>query len=196
MAQADTDEDRREERRCRGGEHLLRRRSSIARRLDPGGFGVHAASEPGRPKKTMRGAERFSKSVDRRGGRAPLRRAEGRARARPAAHSCGTRDRPAPPRAADPTPRRRRAQLRALPRPPSCAASDGSSSSVTTYEPSGRCSARSVITRHSQGAKHDSAPVWQTGPAGRTRRRIVSPSQSSRSSSTASVLPEVSPLRQ
>ena len=38
--------------------------------------------------------------------------------------------------------------------------------------------------------------MWHAGPPGRTRRRIASPSQSSRSSSTASVFPEVSPLRQ
>ena len=38
--------------------------------------------------------------------------------------------------------------------------------------------------------------MWQAGPAGRTRSRIASPSQSSRISSTASVLPEVAPLCQ
>ena len=70
------------------------------------------------------------------------------------------------------------------------------SRSDTTYEPSGRCRARSVIVRQSAGAKHEREPVWQTGPAGRTRRSSASPSQSSRISSTASVFPEVSPLRQ
>ena len=81
--------------------------------------------------------------------------------------------------------------------PTFCAAAPGPwSSSETTYEPSGRCCARSATIRHSQGAKHDSAPVWQTGPARRTRSRIASPSQSSRISSTARVLPEVAPLCQ
>ena len=66
----------------------------------------------------------------------------------------------------------------------------------STYEPSGRSLARSATRRQSHGAKQESEPVWQTGPAGRTRSRIASPSQSSRSSTTASVLPEVSPLCQ
>ena len=67
---------------------------------------------------------------------------------------------------------------------------------LATYEPSGRVAARSATVRQSQGAKQESEPVWQAGPVGRTRTRIASPSQSSRSSSTASVLPDVSPLRQ
>ena len=49
--------------------------------------------------------------------------------------------------------------------------------------------ARSATTRHSHGAKHDSAPVWQAGPAGSTRSRIASPSQSSRISTTAMRVP-------
>ena len=61
---------------------------------------------------------------------------------------------------------------------------------------SGRVAARSATTRQSHGAKHDSAPVWHAGPAGSTRSRIASPSQSSRISTTASVLPEVAPLCQ
>src|SRR3954468_21417868 len=65
-----------------------------------------------------------------------------------------------------------------------------------TYEPSGRSCAREEIVRHNQGAKHEREPVWHAGPAGRTRSRIASPSQSSRSSSTASVFPDVSPLCQ
>src|SRR4051812_411728 len=65
-----------------------------------------------------------------------------------------------------------------------------------TYEPSGRSCAREEIVRHNQGAKHEREPVWHAGPAGRTRSRIASPSQSSRSSSTASVLPDVAPLCQ
>jgi hypothetical protein len=44
-----------------------------------------------------------------------------------------------------------------------------SSSSAATYEPSGRRAARSATVRQSHGAKHDSAPVWHAGPAGRTR---------------------------
>ena len=64
------------------------------------------------------------------------------------------------------------------------------------YEPSGRPAARSAIVRQSAGAKHESEPVWQAGPAGRTRTSSASPSQSSRSSSTAIVLPEVAPLCQ
>jgi hypothetical protein len=57
-------------------------------------------------------------------------------------------------------------------------------------------SARSRTRRQSQGAKQDTEPVWHAGPFGRTRRSSASPSQSSRNSSTASVFPEVSPLRQ
>ena len=60
----------------------------------------------------------------------------------------------------------------------------------------GAVRARSLIVRHRAGAKHESEPVWQAGPFGRTRRRIASPSQSSRSSSTAMVLPDVAPLCQ
>ena len=74
-----------------------------------------------------------------------------------------------------------------------------------TYEPSGEASRRasntsassaSTLSRESnrRGPKHVSAPVWQAGPAGRTRIRIVSPSQSLVIDSTAMVLPEVSPL--
>src|SRR5581483_8092187 len=70
------------------------------------------------------------------------------------------------------------------------------SSRAATYEPCGRSRARADTRRHSQGAKHDREPVWQAGPAGRTRSRIASPSQSSRSSSTARVEPDVSPLCQ
>ena len=63
------------------------------------------------------------------------------------------------------------------------------------YEPAGRSAARSAIVRPSSGAKHVVEPVWHAGPAGVTRRRSASPSQSSRISSTASVLPDVSPFR-
>src|SRR5581483_10065915 len=70
------------------------------------------------------------------------------------------------------------------------------SRSDTTYEPSGRFACRSRIVRQSAGAKHERDPVWHAGPAGRTRTSSASPSQSSRISSTASVLPEVLPLCQ
>ena len=63
------------------------------------------------------------------------------------------------------------------------------------YEPSGRSAARAAIVRHSSGAKHETLPVWHVGPAGVTRTSSASPSQSSRTWSTASVLPDVSPLR-
>ena len=66
---------------------------------------------------------------------------------------------------------------------------------LLVYEPAGRSAARSLIVRQSAGAKHESDVVWHTGPAGMTRMSSASPSQSSRSSSTASVLPDVSPLR-
>ena len=75
------------------------------------------------------------------------------------------------------------------------AAAGPSATSAPTYEPSGRVVARSTTRRQSHGAKHETEPVWHVGPAGRTRTSIASPSQSSRSSSTASVFPDVSPLR-
>ena len=46
---------------------------------------------------------------------------------------------------------------------------DPCSSSSSVYDPSGRSSARSAIVRQSAGAKHESEPVWQAGPAGCTR---------------------------
>ena len=46
------------------------------------------------------------------------------------------------------------------------------------------------------GSKQERAPVWQVGPAGRARTRSASRSQSARTSTTSSTLPEVSPLRQ
>src|SRR5260370_21186135 len=42
--------------------------------------------------------------------------------------------------------------------------------------------------------KHDSAPVWQAGPAGFTRSSTVSASQSSRVSITSIRFPEVPPF--
>ena len=112
--------------------------------------------------------------------------------------SCGTRGRRAPRRAARRTRRRRRAPPRRPPRPPSARGERRRRrAGATTYEPSGRVlAALRDPTRQSHGAKHDSAPVWQAGPAGRTRRRIASPSQSSRISSTAIVFPDVAPLCQ
>ncbi len=64
----------------------------------------------------------------------------------------------------------RRARPRRPPRRP-CAqrAAGRSASSPATYEPSGRVVARSATRRQSQGAKHETEPVWHAGPSGRTR---------------------------
>src|SRR5450759_982730 len=48
---------------------------------------------------------------------------------------------------------------------------------------------------HGSLKKHDSAPVWQAGPAAFTRSRTASRSQSSRTSITSMVFPDVSPFR-
>ena len=116
---------------------------------------------------------------------------------RPAGRRGGTRGR-RPPR---PPARRSRRAPRPRARPPPrrpCARTRlrRRRAARVVYEPAGRSSARSRDVRQSAGAKHETEPVWQAGPPGRTRSRIASPSQSSRSSSTASVLPDVSPLRQ
>src|SRR3981189_1634632 len=42
--------------------------------------------------------------------------------------------------------------------------------------------------------KHETAPVWQAGPAGFTRSSTVSASQSSRVSTTSILLPDVAPF--
>jgi hypothetical protein len=94
-------------------------------------------------------------------------------------------------------PRPRRAPASTPSSPTLRAAAAGSATSLATYEPSGLVVARSATRRQSHGAKQDTEPVWHAGPAGTDAqagsRRRRSPS---RSSSTASVLPEVSPLRQ
>src|SRR5205085_9555996 len=58
--------------------------------------------------------------------------------------------------------------------------------------------ATSAVLMASGSVKHDFVPVWQTkpSPSTKTRRRIVSRSQSVRAEITRRRLPEVSPLVQ
>ena len=53
-----------------------------------------------------------------------------------------------------------------------------------------------AATGSSRETKQVREPVWQAGPVWRTRYRTASPSQSSRTSATSWVWPEVSPFRQ
>ena len=92
--------------------------------------------------------------------------------------------------------RRRAPPRRPPPRPCARRRPGPARAGAATYEPCGRSFARSATRARATARSTRASPVWQAGPAGRTRSRIASPSQSSRISSTASVFPDVSPLCQ
>ena len=170
-----------------------------ARRVDPRlPARVRPAARTRRPRRSTRrpSRPRSSASTSPRGRGRP-RPEPGRDRARRAGRTGGRRGRRPPRGRARRFRRARRPPARPPPRRP-CARTPRCprSRSSAVYEPSGRSSARCAIVRQSAGAKHESEPVWHAGPAGRTRTRSASPSQSSRSSSTASVFPDVAPFRQ
>ena len=166
--------------RCRRGRRDVRLESFDERvagafaRLRPesGAVSARAARARPRPRRCRRRARRAARTGGRQVGRLLDERARRSRRAR--------RGRPRPP------PRRPSARTPACPR--------SAASSCTSPRAASR-RAREIV-RQSAGAKHESEPVWHAGPVGRTRSSSASPSQSSRSSSTAIVLPDVAPLCQ
>ncbi len=163
---------------CRAGSRARRRPSRRGRR-PPAGRAPrrHVVRRPG--SRAARPRPRAARSwPPRRGGTSCPGRGRSARRRRCRRRSTRTRAWRSPPPPA--------------PRNPARAARPGRRSGRTAP---GRPPQASPASRTSS-SKQVSAPVWQAGPVWSTRSRTVSPSQSSRTSTTRWVCPEVSPLTQ